>query len=273
MTDKGAQAYSEHVMEIELLGSGTSHGVPVIGCSCPVCASKDQKDNRMRASALIRGNDGRTILIDPGPEFRIQALRTGLARLDAILATHAHADHVHGLDDVRIFSRDHDIPLYCNAVCLEDIKNRFDYIFKPTQEGGGKPRIALKEARGGEKFYAAGIEVTPIPVMHGQLPVFGWRIGDAAYLTDCNGIPDGSIELLKGVKSLIIDGLRVRPHSTHFNFEGALEQIQRINPDKTWLTHLCHDFTHAEIQDWLRKRVPGKKIEPAFDGLCISIGR
>lgn len=258
-------------MEMEILGSGTSHGIPVIGCTCPVCASLDPHDNRMRASALVRCDDGTTILIDVGPEFRIQALRAKIDRLDAILLTHSHADHVHGLDDIRIFSREKNIPIYADKTCLTDIRERFSYIFKQTQEGGGKPHVSLIEAPETGVISIGAIEVMPIPLGHGKIPILGWRIGDTAYLTDCNFIPEESILRLKGIKNLVIDSLRLRSHSTHFNFTEALVQIEKIKPDFTWFTHICHDYTHTKLQKWLAANAPGKKIEPAFDGLLIRI--
>jgi len=273
-------------MELEILGSGTSHGVPVIGCQCPVCASSDPRDNRMRASAIVRCDDGKAILIDAGPEFRVQALRARLNRLDAVLITHSHADHIHGLDDVRIFTTKADMPVYAETACIEEIRERFAYIFRQTQEGGGKPHLELFPVSAEDRMApakgegraenagitAAGVRVVPIPLFHGSIPVLGWRIGDTAYLTDCNMIPEASFALLSGVRNLIIDALRVREHSTHFSFMGAIRQIERIGPENAWFTHLCHDFTHEGIKDWLREHNhSGKKIEPAHDGLRITI--
>jgi len=262
-------------MEMVILGSGTSYGVPVIGCDCPVCTSTDPYDNRMRASALLRFDDGKAILIDAGPEFRIQALRAHITQLDALLVTHAHADHIHGLDDIRIFTMHSDIPVYGNKNAIDDIHNRFDYIFTPTLEGGGKPHLSLitvdSEAGQAKEIIVAGKKIIPIPLKHGSLPILGWRCGDTAYLTDCNRIPETSYALLEGCKNLVIGALRVRPHSTHFSFAEALAQIDRINPEQSFFTHLCHDFSHKEIQNWLRENAPGKKIEPAYDGLRITI--
>ncbi len=262
-------------MELEILGSGTSHGIPVIGCPCRVCASEDPKDNRMRASALVRDDDGTALLIDAGPEFRIQALRTRLSRLDAVLITHSHADHIHGLDDVRIFTTGKDMPVYAETACIEEIRERFAYIFKTTQLGGGKPHLELHpvSTEGREPIDIAGIAVVPVPLFHGSIPVLGWRIGDTAYLTDCNRIPEASFGLLAGTRNLVIDALRNREHSTHFSFAQALAQIERIGPERAWFTHLCHDFTHEGVREWLRENAPGKKIEPAHDGLRITIRR
>ena len=262
-------------MEMVILGSGTSYGIPVIGCDCPVCTSTDPYDNRMRASALLRFDDGKAILIDSGPEFRIQALRAHIKHLDALLVTHAHADHIHGLDDIRIFTTHSDIPVYGNKTTIGDITKRFDYIFTPTKEGGGKPHLKLitVDAQQGKakEIIVAGKKIIPIPLNHGPLPILGWRYGDTAYLTDCNGIPETSYELLEGCTNLVIDALRFRPHSTHFSFDEALAQIERIQPENAWFCHICHDFSHIEIQNWLRQNAPGKKIEPAYDGLRITI--
>lgn len=231
----------------------------------------------MRASALLRFDDGTTILIDAGPEFRLQALRTGLHRLDAVLITHSHADHIHGLDDVRIFSNHVNMPVYAETACIEEIKERFAYIFRQTQEGGGKPRLELMpvaaETSADPAIIVAGQRIVPVPLQHGILTILGWRIGDTAYLTDCSAIGEESLKLLAGVKNLVIDALRLRHHSTHFNFPEALAMIDRIGPERAWFTHLCHDFSHEAIRQWLAANAPGKKIEPAFDGLRITIGQ
>lgn len=258
-------------MELEILGSGTSHGIPVIGCSCPVCTSQDPHDNRMRASAILRDTDGSSILIDTGPEFRLQALRANINHIDAVLITHSHADHIHGLDDIRIFTFHEDMPIYAESTSINEIRERFSYIFKPTQKGGGKPHLDLHPVESHETLLIAGKKIIPIPLIHGSLTIFGWRCGDTAYLTDCNYIPESSFQLLAGVQNLVIDALRLRTHSTHFNFPQAVEQITRINPERAWFTHICHDFSHREIQEWLAENAPGKKIEPAYDGLRITI--
>jgi len=270
-------------MELELLGTGTSHGIPVISCTCDVCASVDSRDKRLRASALIRLDNGMTILIDSGPEFRIQALRAGLSRLDTVLFTHSHADHTHGLDDVRIFTHTRDMPIYAEQRCAQEIRERFAYIFHRTQEGGGKPHIKLisieaeSAAQGEANAYypppidIGGMQIIPIPAMHGSIPVLGWRIGDTAYLTDCSAIPEASLDRLKGLTNLVIGALRERPHSTHFSFSQAVSVIHRIGPQHAWFTHICHDFSHQGIINWLDTNHPGKKIEPAYDGLRITI--
>lgn len=267
-------------MELEILGSGTSHGVPVIGCTCPVCTSSDPKDNRMRTSALVRTDNGNAFIIDVGPEFRLQALRAGITSLDAAFITHSHADHIHGLDDLRIFTRKKNIPVWAERSCIRDIKNRFSYAFRKTGPGGGKPRFCLRPVERHKNrrpvcspasIAAGSTQFIPIPVFHGPQPIFGWRIGDTAYITDCSRIPEYSYSLLSGVRNLIIGALRLREHPTHFNFPQAIEASSRIGAEQTWFTHLCHDFTHEEIRTWLRENAPGKKIEPAYDGLRITI--
>lgn len=259
-------------MELVILGSGTSHGIPVIGCSCPICTSTNPKDTRLRSSALIIGDEGEYILIDSGPEFRIQALKEGLTHIDAVLITHSHADHLHGIDDVRIFTRDRVIPVYANKPCVKDIKSRFSYIFKKTQEGGGKPHLSLHSILPPyTPFYIGTVRIEPIPLYHGNLPILGWKFGDTAYLTDCNHIPQTSYAILQGVKNLVIDSLRARKHSTHFNFEQALQEINEIGAEQAWFTHICHDFSHDQIVEWIQRTGTDKKIEPAYDGLRIKV--
>ena len=266
-------------MVLEILGSGTSTGVPVPACKCKVCASAAPKDNRLRCSALLRGDGGTAILIDAGPDFREQALRSKLERLDAVLVTHSHADHIHGMDDLRIFSCKNALPVFATAMCIADIKVRFDYAFKKTQEGGGKPKFTLETAEAGKPLFVAGAKVVPVPIMHGEIEITGWRIGDAAYLTDCSALPDEALPLLKGIKSLVIDGLRPTPHPTHFNFEQAAENGARTGAENIWLTHIGHECLHEEIVAWCAKKqaeiaaATGKSVNlaPAFDGLKIDV--
>ncbi len=274
------------VMQVLLAGTGTSHGMPVINCLCPRCTSKDPKDNRLRTSAFIRGKNGESIVIDIGPDFRSQALRYGLPSLDAVFITHSHADHLHGLDDVRIFSHtcsfaqnrgaDCDtLKVYADRLTIKDIKNRFSYVFKKTQEGGGKPRISLKnvEAYKEKPVKIGNINILPIPLEHGDIGTTGYRIEEddfsIAYLTDCDGIPKSSLEKLKNLDFLIIDALRKRPHSTHFNFDEALEVAEMLQAKQTYITHICHDYTYEEINAYFAKksRIP---IQSAYDGLILK---
>jgi phosphoribosyl 1,2-cyclic phosphate phosphodiesterase len=252
-------------MHVVVLGSGTSHGVPVIGCDCRVCTSSDSRDKRYRASIWVYTRST-SIVVDTGPEFRLQALRAGIDRLDAVLLTHAHADHLHGLDDVRPLCRHQSIPLYGNKVQIGEARERFSYIFRHTQTGGGKPLVDFLEV-GREGFEVGDLTVLPIPLMHGRLETTGYRIGNLAYLTDCSAIPETSYALLEGTKVVIVDALRFTTHETHFSVDEAIEVIERIGPDRSYLTHICHAVGHEELSAYLR----GKKIEPAFDGLSFDL--
>lgn len=254
-------------MRIVFLGSGTSFGVPVIGCGCPVCTSMDPRDRRYRASILVQA-EGRSVVIDAGPEFRLQALRAGLSRLDALLLTHPHADHINGLDDVRPLTTDLVLPVYGNSETLAETRERFAYIFRDTQVGGGKPRIELKLA--GTAVDVRGLGFVPVPVLHGQLPILGWRIGKFAYITDCSDLPQSSLPLLAGVEVLVINGLRHRPHSTHFSLDQGMEAARRVGAKHTWLTHMNHESTHAELEDYCAKVGADVDARPAWDGLELE---
>ncbi|GHV77209.1 MBL fold metallo-hydrolase [Spirochaetia bacterium] len=265
-------------MKLTVLGSGTSHGIPVIGCSCPVCTSPDPKDNRMRASLYIEGNDGKRVVIDTGPDFRTQALRVGLKSLDAVFLTHAHADHVHGLDDVRSLSYEREIPVYGNAETLGELKERFSYVFRNTQRGGGKPRISLNPAS--SPVQIGGLTLTPIPVKHGILDILGWKISEAkapfaVYLTDTSFIPRSSLDLIESPEYLIVGGLRVRPHETHFCFEEALSAGADIHARHVYLTHICHSHSHREIDAICRRfrNMAGSPavMEPAYDQMELLL--
>lgn len=265
-------------MEIGVLGSGTSHGVPVIGCDCQVCRSEDPRDARFRSSALVRGKLGERVLIDAGPEFRLQAIREGIDRLDAVFITHAHADHVHGLDDLRPLTRDRPLPVFGNRETVEELRERFAYIFRETQQGGGKPRIVLHKV-GEAPMDVAGLRITPVPVKHGALDVLGWRIDEAgrsaAYVTDASEIPAAALASLRELDVLIIGALREQPHDTHLNFDQALSLIAELKPRRAWLTHLCHEKRHRAIEDYIRAHarhsIPAIPVEPAWDGLRITV--
>jgi phosphoribosyl 1,2-cyclic phosphate phosphodiesterase len=254
-------------MRVLFLGSGTSFGVPVIGCGCPVCASPDPRDKRYRASILIESG-GASVVVDAGPEFRLQALRARITRLDALLLTHAHADHVNGLDDVRPLTRERVLPVYGNAPTLDETRERFAYIFRETQAGGGKPRIELRLAGG--PVSAGGLELVPVPVLHGSLPILGWRTGSFAYITDCSELPSSSLPLLEGVETLVITGLRREPHATHFSLDQGMEAARRIGAKRTWLTHMNHESTHAELEEYCAARGADVGARPAWDGLEIE---
>jgi phosphoribosyl 1,2-cyclic phosphate phosphodiesterase len=265
-------------MKLTILGSGTSHGIPMIGCDCPVCRSGDTRDKRTRASLYIQGAGGERAVIDTGPEFRLQALRAGIDRLDALFFTHAHADHLHGLDDVRPLTREIPLPVYGNRGTIKEIKARFSYVFKETQWGGGKPRLNPIPIRGPVRLGA--LTFTPLPVKHGALDILGWRIDEeggksrepAVYLTDTNEIPPSTLDLIGRPAVLFIDGLRTRPHETHFTFKEALNAALTMGARRVYLTHICHDYTHEAIKEYCRRfREQIKKdeiiMEPAWDGL------
>ncbi|GHT65659.1 MBL fold metallo-hydrolase [Spirochaetia bacterium] len=273
-------------MKLTILGSGTSHGVPVVGCDCPVCHSEDPRNKRMRASLYIEGARGEKAIIDTGPEFRLQAIRAGIKKLDGIFLTHAHADHVHGLDDVRPLSRETPLPVYGNDETISEMKERFSYVFKETQRGGGKPRVIPTVAF--EPVVLGELTFTPIPVKHGMLNILGWKIeektmdimavtaGAAVYLTDTSEIPAASRKIIGKPAILIIGALRIRPHETHFSFTQALNAALEIGAEKVWLTHICHDLLHGEIIEYCRnfmkeRSLTGISAEPSFDGLEIIL--
>ncbi len=258
------------VLEVTVIGSGTSSGVPQIGCDCAVCTSTDPRNRRLRPSLRLTfaapGGQQAVILVDTSTDLRQQALRHGIHRLDAILFTHAHADHVFGLDDVRSynFRQGAAIPCFGSEETLGRIRRTFAYIFEAGQEGGGKPSLDLFAVR--EPFDLLGLRVLPIPVFHGSLEVFGYRIGTFAYVTDCSRIPDSSFGLLRGVETLILDALRYRPHPTHFSVEEALEAAERIGAKRTFLTHINHEIDHGNPQVPLP---PG--VEFGYDGLRFEV--
>ncbi|MCB1057105.1 MAG: MBL fold metallo-hydrolase [Acidobacteria bacterium] len=256
-------------LEIVMLGAGTSNGVPVIACECPVCTSGDPRNQRTRPSvALTWQYDGSpcTVVVDTGPEFRLQVLAAGLKRLDAVLFTHSHADHIFGLDDVRAFNflQGRAMPCYGSEETLRTVRRSFAYVFEETQEGGGKPSLELLPVR--EPFELLGRTVVPVPVLHGALEVFGYRFGRFAYVTDCSEIPEASFALLEGVEMLILDALRYHPHPTHFTVEQALEAAQRIGARRTVFTHMNHDVDYRRPQVTLPEG-----IEFGYDGLRIVL--
>ena len=251
---------------VRFLGTGTSHGVPMIGCRCGTCRSTDPRDRRSRPSILFEMGGGVRVLVDTTPDLRSQALAHDLDRVDAILFTHCHADHVMGLDEVRRFNvlQHAAIPCYGDARTLRELKRTFAYIFDGADEGGGVPRVHLYPLGG--PFSIGAEECIPVPVWHGRREILGFRLRDFAYLTDCSGIPDTSWALLDGVRTLAIDALRHRPHPTHFTVEQALAAAARIGAGRTWLTHICHDLPHEATNASLPAGV-----ELAYDGLRIEI--
>jgi phosphoribosyl 1,2-cyclic phosphate phosphodiesterase len=254
------------VARVTFLGTGTSHGVPMIGCDCATCRSSDPRDRRSRPSILIQTADATSILVDASPDLREQALRFDVRRVDAILFTHSHADHVLGLDDVRRYNvlQRGRMPCFGDAGTLADVRRTFAYVFNPPQEGGGVPKIDLFPLAG--PFCLGRQTFVPVPVMHGQLPVLGYRVGPFAYLTDCNAIPETSWPLLEGVRTLVVDALRHRPHPTHFNLAEALRVVERLGPREAFLTHICHDLPHEATSTSLPAGV-----QLAYDGLVVEI--
>ena len=248
------------------LGTGTSSGVPMIGCTCAICRSTDPRDKRLRPSIYIAVDGGAGILVDTTPDLRQQALTHSLARLDAVLFTHSHADHILGLDEIRRFNfmQGAAIPCYAAEDVWQTIRRTFSYAFDGLErQGGGIPRIDVREIAG--PFDVAGLHVVPVPLFHGKLPILGFRFGDFAYLTDCSAIPDASWPLVEGVETLVIDALREKKHSTHFTVTEALEAIARIAPRRAYLTHMSHDLGHAETN----ARLP-RGVELAYDGLSLD---
>jgi phosphoribosyl 1,2-cyclic phosphate phosphodiesterase len=234
----------------------------------------------MRASLYVEGAGGERAVIDTGPEFRPQALRAGIRRLDGVFLTHAHADHVHGLDDVRALTWETPLRVYGSRSTLEEVKERFSYAFRETQRGGGKPRLILVEADGPVSL--GGLVFTPLPVKHGGLDILGWRIDEAAapgpavYFTDISGIPPAAKNMAGRPEVLVIDGLRARPHETHFSFAQALAGAVEMGARRVFLTHICHEHSHEEINEYCRafmeeRGISGISMEAAWDGLAISL--
>lgn len=253
---------------ILVLGSGTSVGVPMIGCRCKVCTSADPRDKRLRPSVLLRLGE-RRILIDASPDFRYQALRYGIERLDGILFTHAHADHILGLDDVRPFNflQRGDIPIFASAETLATIQRTFSYVFSDAPTQSTRPRLAPQVFED-TPIEVAGIEFAPVRAAHGNGTVYGFRFGDCAYLTDHSAIPDESMRKLGGLDVLFLDALRHNPHPTHSTVEESLRTVEALAPKRAFFTHISHDLLHATLQD----RLP-EHVFLAYDGLEIPIGR
>ncbi|MFC1526184.1 MBL fold metallo-hydrolase [Candidatus Latescibacterota bacterium] len=247
-----------------LLGTGTSVGVPRIACDCAVCTSPDPRNQRLRCSILMEAPEG-SILVDTTPDLRQQVLRHGLRELDAVLYTHAHADHLHGLDDVRCFcfQRDTPLPCYGDEATLLRIRHVFDYAFQaPT--GSSRPSLELRGIDG--PLSLLGLDLEPIPVLHGHMPILAYRTGGFAYVTDCSAIPPASMEALRGLDVLILDALRHRQHPTHFSLSQALKVAVELAPHRTYFTHIAHDLDHQTTNSHLP---PG--VELAYDGLALDV--
>jgi len=253
-------------LKITVLGSGTSSGVPTIGCSCAVCRSADPRDTRLRPSILIEAA-GRNIVIDTTPDFRAQVLRTGIRRLDAIVYTHGHADHIFGLDDVRPFNyhQAERIPIYASPETFAVIERVFAYAFEQRDRKTHVPQLdvhLINEA----PFNVFGLCFEPIPLTHGRDTILGFRFGKVAYLTDHSTIPEASLDRLRGLDVLFLDALRHRPHPTHSTVETSIETARRLKPKRTYFTHMCHDLGHAATEASLPEG-----IFLAYDGLEINV--
>lgn len=253
-------------LKITILGTGTSSGIPLLTCTCPVCHSTDIKDKRLRCSIFIEYK-GKNILVDIGPDFRQQMLKENIQKIDAILITHSHHDHVAGLDEIRAynFSMNKDIDLYANEIAEKELRKHFDYIFNENKYPGiaGVNILPIRK----DVLNVEGIDVTPVEVMHNKLPVSAFRIEDFAYITDIKTISDSEFEKLKGVKVLVLSVLRQNEHFSHFNYEEALDFIAKLKPEKTYFTHLSHHFgKHKDIE-----KILASGIEIAYDGMKIWV--
>lgn len=251
--------------EIVFLGTGTSNGIPVVGCDCAVCRSRDARDRRTRSSVVVR-YQGQQFLIDTATELRLQAVATGLDHIDAVLMTHAHADHTGGFDDLRRFNelQQEHLPVYADPVTAGMLRDRYAYTFVAQYPFyGGKPDLNLYEVDG--PFTVHDVTVIPIPVHHGRLPILGYRFGDLAYITDAKVIPPESMELLRDLDLLVLNALRERPHPTHLSLGEAIEIIEELQPRRAFLTHLSHELGHAVVD----ARLPAS-IQVAYDGMKVQ---
>lgn len=253
-------------MNVLFLGTGTSHGVPMIGCDCAVCQSTDPRDSRLRPSIYLECDDGMRVLVDTTPDLRQQALTHDLRRVDAVVYTHSHADHILGLDEVRRYNHmtKAPLPLYGDAATLADLRRVFSYVFAPQpKKGGGVPQLRLNTIVG--PFCLGRTEFRPLTVFHGGRPVLAYRIGRFAYVTDCNEIPESTLTALEGVDVLVLDALRRKRHPTHFSLEEAVAIAERIRARQTFFTHCCHDLGHEETCASLPE---GMSL--AYDGLRLA---
>ncbi len=257
-------------MRLTFLGTGTSFGVPQIGCECPVCRSTDARDKRTRAGALVEVDDA-AILIDTPPELRLQLVAAGRSRVDAVLYTHAHADHINGIDDLRVFSvkQRGALPLYGPVETLASLRSSFNYIFDDNvrpYEGTSKPALKLCPVEPGRPLMVAGTQVLPLAFQHGHLRVFGYRLGGLAYITDVKEVPASARACLADLKVLALNALWWRPHPTHLSIAEAVRTAQELGAERTFLTHLTHETGHAE----LAAQLPAG-IAPAYDGLAVEV--
>lgn len=252
------------MMKVTVLGSGTSVGVPVPRCTCEVCTSTDPRDKRLRSSILVE-SEGQTVMIDCGPDFRQQVLRVGLQHIDAILLTHLHYDHCGGLDDLRPYAYAADLPVYTEHYVADILRDKYDYIF--VRRYPGVARIDLRIVTPEVPFKIGALEVTPLRLMHGRLPIIGYRLGPLAYLTDCTEIDEAAYPLLEGIDTLIIDALRFKAHPTHMNVEQALQVVERLRPRQTYFTHISDGMGLHRVTD---AKLPAG-VHLAYDGLVLEL--
>lgn len=253
-------------MRITVLGSGTSHGVPVIGCKCPVCTDTDPRDKRYRSSIMVE-EGGSRIVIDTGYEFRLQMLRENVSGLDAVLYTHSHADHVSGIDDLRVFSRERNLPIYGNAETMQFIKEHYAYAFD-KDSFPGNPHLVPNVLAPLEEVSIAGIKVIPLPLEHGRvkkMPVYGYRFSSFAYLTDCTFIPPAVFEALKGVRTIMIGALRKTAHGAHFSFDEAYAAAKKAGAGRIYFTHINHETGCEEINSLY------EDAESAYDTMVLEV--
>ena len=258
-------------MKLTFLGTGTSFGVPKVGCYCDVCRSPDPRDKRNRVGAVVESNRGTRLLIDTPPELRLQLIAAGIDRVDAVAFTHEHADHTHGIDDLRAITvnREAPLPIYGSKQTLDDLAKKFRYIFDDAVRplpGTSKPEGKAHVIKAGDAFSIADLDITAVGVPHGNVTVFAYRIGPLAYVTDAKSIPADAIELLRGASVLVINALFRTEHPTHLSFPEAIEAAREIGAERTYLTHLTHDNFHADLEAELPRG-----IAPAFDGLTVRI--
>ncbi|HEX7019722.1 MAG TPA: MBL fold metallo-hydrolase [Gemmatimonadaceae bacterium] len=258
-------------MKLTFLGTGTSFGVPQLGCHCAVCRSPDPRDRRTRVGAVVESSKGTRVLIDTPPELRLQLVTNGIDWVDAVLFTHEHADHTHGIDDLRAITvrRDAPLPIYGPRETLDALKHRFTYIFDDTVRpipGTSKPEGQARAVTAGESFTIADLEVMPLEVPHGNVTVFGYRIGPLAYVTDAKRLPPRALEALRGTKVLVINALFRTEHPTHLSISEAVAAARAVGAERTYLTHLTHHNLHADLEAELPQG-----ITPAFDGLTIRV--